>query len=192
MIFAARRRWTVSVFLYLGLGAAVLQMRGALLPIFQQEFNISESLLGLLAPAGTLGFTSVALLMGLAAGRIEIRKYIQIGAALTAVMTLLIGASGSYYFLLVAITARGMSNGLPGGLTRPILGHLYPENRGRIFNIHEAVWALGAACGPLIVNFVLSFSNWRSGYFLLGVLSHQFWFLCLPRKNCRWKLKNNP
>ncbi|MFB6291174.1 MAG: sugar MFS transporter [Candidatus Bipolaricaulia bacterium] len=163
-----KKKWTFSALLYLGLGAVVMQMRGAMLPNFQQEFGVSETLLGLVSPAGTLGFTIVALTMGIMAGRVDIRKYILTGALLTALTTFFIGLAPLYILLLVAIVLRGMAGGLPGGLTRPILSHLYPDNKGRIFNIHEAVWAFGAACGPLVATLVLQFSNWRTGYYLMG------------------------
>lgn len=167
-LFDNKKKWTISALLYLGLGAVVMQMRGAMLPKFQAEFGVSESLLGLVSPAGTLGFTAVALTMGMIAGRVDIRKYIQAGALLTAITTFLIGLAPVYSLLLVAIVLRGMAGGLPGGLTRPILSHLYPDEKGRIFNIHEAVWAFGAACGPLVATLVLQFSGWRTGYYLLG------------------------
>jgi len=167
--FESKEQWTVSALLYLGLGAVVMQFRGAMLPNFQAEFGVSESLLGLVSPAGTIGFTVVALTTGMVAGRIDIRKFIQVGALLTAITTFLIGLAPLYSLFLAAIILRGMAGGMPGGLTRPILGHLYPESKGRIFNIHEAVWAFGAACGPLVANLVLHFASWRFGYYLLGI-----------------------
>lgn len=165
----SKERWTISALLYLGLGAVVMQFRGAMLPNFQAEFGVSESFLGLVSPAGTIGFTIVALTTGMVAGRVDIRRFIQVGALLTAVTTFLIGLAPFYSLFLTAIVLRGMAGGMPGGLTRPILGHLYPESKGRIFNIHEAVWAFGAACGPLVANLVLHFASWRFGYYLLGI-----------------------
>lgn len=167
--FEDKKQWTLSALMYLSLGAVVMQFRGAMLPNFQAEFGVSESFLGLVSPAGTIGFTVVALTTGMIAGRVDIRKYIQIGALLTAVTTFFIGLAPFYSLFLAAIVLRGMSSGMPGGLTRPILGHLYPDSKGRIFNIHEAVWAFGAACGPLVANLVLRFADWRMGYYVLGL-----------------------
>jgi len=173
----SKKKWTLATFLYLGLGAVVLQLRGALLLNFQNTFGVSESLLGLVAPAGTLGFTAIALITGMIAGRIRIRRLIQIGALLTAITTFLIGLSPAYYLFLTAILLRGMASGIPGGLTRPMLGHLYPENRGRIFNIHEAVWAVGAACGPLFATLILQFGSWRLAYYSIGIAFLPVFFL---------------
>jgi len=173
----SKKKWTLATFLYLGLGAVVIQLRGALLLNFQNTFGVSESLLGLVAPAGTLGFTAIALTTGMIAGRIRIRRLIQIGALLTAITTFLIGLSPAYYLFLTAILLRGMASGIPGGLTRPMLGHLYPENRGRIFNIHEAVWAVGAACGPLFATLILQFGSWRLAYYSIGIAFLPVFFL---------------
>ncbi len=178
--------------LYLGLGAVVMQMRGALLPNFQEEFGVSESLLGLVSPAGTLGFTVIALMMGMMAGRIDIKRYILIGVILTAITTFLIGLAPAYSLLMVGIVLRGMAGGLPGGLTRPILSHLYPDNRGKIYNIHEAVWAFGAACGPLVGTLVLHFWSWRTGYYILGFSFVLVFFLMLKTSDFSADIQEKP
>lgn len=187
-----KKKWTLSVLLYLGLGAVVMQFRGAMLPNFQVEFGVSESLLGLVSPAGTMGFTMIALTMGLVAGRVDIKKFIQIGVILTAATTFFIGLAPFYSLFLVAIVLRGMAGGIPGGLTRPMLGHLYPNNRGKIFNIHEAVWAFGAACGPLVANLVLTFSNWRMGYYFLGLAFLPIFVLMLVTSDFSAEIEEKP
>lgn len=187
-----KKKWTLSALLYLGLGAVVMQFRGAMLPNFQVEFGVSESLLGLVSPAGTMGFTMIALTMGLVAGRVDIKKFIQIGVILTAATTFFIGLAPFYSLFLVAIVLRGMAGGIPGGLTRPMLGHLYPNNRGKIFNIHEAVWAFGAACGPLVANLVLTFSNWRMGYYFLGLAFLPIFVLMLVTSDFSAEIEEKP
>lgn len=187
-----KKKWTLSALLYLGLGAVVMQFRGAMLPNFQVEFGVSESLLGLVSPAGTMGFTVIALTMGLVAGRVYIKKFIQIGVILTAATTFFIGSAPFYSLFLVAIVLRGMAGGIPGGLTRPMLGHLYPNNRGKIFNIHEAVWAFGAACGPLVANLVLTFSNWRMGYYFLGLAFLPIFVLMLVTSDFSAEIEEKP
>jgi fucose permease len=111
---------------------------------------------------------------------------------LTALTTFFIGLAPFYSLLLVAIVLRGMAGGLPGGLTRPILSHLYPDNKGRIFNIHEAVWALGAACGPIIATLVLHFSNWRTGYYILGFSFIPVFFLLLRSSDFPAEIEEKP
>lgn len=187
-----REKWTASTFLYLGLGAVVMQLRGALLPNFQQTFGVSESLLGLVSPAGTIGFTVVALTTGMIAGRIDIRRSIWIGALITALATFFIGLSPTYFLFLGAILLRGFACGVPGGLTRPILSHLYPENRGQIFNIHEAVWAFGAACGPLLANLILRFFSWRVAYYVTAAAFIPISFLLIKNSRFSADIREQP
>ncbi|MFW6048551.1 MAG: MFS transporter [Candidatus Bipolaricaulota bacterium] len=187
-----REKWTISAFLYLGLGAVVTQLRGALLPNFQEAFGVSESLLGLVSPAGTIGFTVVALTSGMIAGRVNIRRAIQVGALLTAITTFAIGLTPGYFLFLSVILLRGMAGGIPGGLTRPVLGHLYPDNRGQIFNLHEAVWAFGAACGPLLANLILRFADWRAAYYVAGAAFVPIFFLLMKNSGFSEEIKEKP
>lgn len=165
-----RDKWALATFLYIGTGGAVLQLRGSLLPNIQETFSVSESMLGLITPAATITFTAVALSVGMIAGRIDIRKVIIVGVGVTAVTTALVGVAPSYALFLAAIGVRGLSAGIPGGLERPYLGHLFTDSRGQIFNIHEAMWALGAACGPLVATFFITYFDWRVTYIAFGLL----------------------
>ena len=165
-----RGRWTIALFLYAGMGAIVFQMRGALLPNIQNTFSVSESVLGLVSPAGTVGFTAAALLTGMIAGKINLKRFLLIGVASTAACTLLIGLAPTYFLFLGAMALRGITSGIPGGLARPLLGHLHPEQRGRIFNLDTAIWAGGATLGPLFATLVLSFGDWQHAYLIMGFL----------------------
>ena len=164
-----RTSWTLVLFAYLAIGAMAFQLRGAILPNLKETFSVSESLLGLVAPASTISFTAVALTTGMFAGRINIKKFLVFGILLSGGATILIGFSPIYPLFLGAIALRGLTGGVSGGLTRPILGHLHAEKRGMILNMNEAVWALGASAGPLVANLALKLGNWRLSYIILGV-----------------------
>lgn len=172
-----RKLWTLAIFLFGGLGAAVLQTRGALLPSFQQTFSVSESILGLIAPAGTVGFSISVLATGMVAGRIDFKKFLLIGVGFTSVCIFLTSVAPSFFLLLVMLSGRGVASGIFRGLDRTILSHLYPERRGWILNLHSSVWAVGATAGPLLVTLTLWFDGWRLTYFLLGCLFIPVFFL---------------
>lgn len=175
----SRDKWALAAFLQVGLVGVVLQLRGALLPNIKETYAVSESLLGLIAPAGVLGFTISALTTGMIAGKINIKKFILIGVAATALTTSLIPTAHFYSLFLVMIALSGLARGISGGLGRPFLGHLFAEKRGQIFNINEAVWAIGASCGPLLATLVLTFSTWRVAYLLVGLAFIPVFFLML-------------
>ncbi len=175
----SRNKWALAAFLQIGLLGMVLQLRGALLLNIKETYAVSESLLGLIAPAGVLGFTISALTTGMIAGKINIKKFILIGVATTALTTCLISTAHLYPLFLVMIALSGLARGISGGLGRPFLGHLFAEKRGQIFNINEAVWAIGATCGPLLATLVLTFSTWRVAYLLVGLAFIPVFFLML-------------
>lgn len=165
-----KQMWTIILFLYVGIGGMSFQVWGPLMSNFEDAFGISRTLLGLIAPVGTLSFATVALITGMFAGRIRLRRALLIGIGLSTGMTFLIGFSPIYPVFLALIALRGITGGVPGALCRPFLGHLYSENRMRILNINEAIWAVGATCGPIFATLVLGFGSWRLVFILIGLL----------------------
>lgn len=162
--------WTLAVFSYIGLWGLAVQLRGPLLKDIQETFSVSTSLLGLVAPAGTVGYAVTAFSMGVFSGRIDLKKFILVGTVLTALTAFLVGLSPVYPVLLGGLVFLGLAAGIPGGLCRPLIPHFYPENRGKAISIYESIWAVGATCGPLLATLILYLSGWRSAYLLLGFL----------------------
>lgn len=181
---ASRRLWIAAVFLFVLGDAVALQTRGALLPSFGSAFDVSPGLLGLVAPAGTVGFVAAVLAVGVAAGRLDVRGALLVGVAVTGVSLLFASAAPTYPLLLLFIAAQGTATGVVRALDRPILGHLYPSRRGRVFALHALAWAVGAVAGPLLVNAVLARGDWRLTYVVLGgfflPLALLLWRLELP------------
>jgi fucose permease len=164
-----RFRWTTAIFLFVALDAASLQIRGALLPQFEASFSVSPTLLGLIAPAGTVGFFFTVLVVGLAAGRIQVHKTLLIS---------ILGAGGFLFFMsgapvyplfLGALFFHGIALGGVRALDRALLSHLYPDRRGRVFTLHSLAWALGAVSGPVLAALVIWVADWRALFVLLGV-----------------------
>lgn len=164
-----RIRWTIAIFLFGGLGAGVLQLRGALLPNIESTFQVQKGLLGLIAPAGTIGFTASVFLFGMLAGKLDVKKAALISAVLVVILTAAVGLSPTYFALLGVVAARGITAGVFRGLDKPILSHFYPDRLGWIYNLFASLWATGAASGPLLATLILKFWNWRAVYVLFGL-----------------------
>jgi len=178
----ADRRWTLAIFLFSFADGIGMQMRGALLPSLQGTFGVPESLLGLVAPAGTLGFVLVALLVGFVGGRLDVRRALLVGALGVFASMLLMSGAVTYLFFLVFLLGRGMSTGVFKALDRPLLGHIYSGSRGRIFNLYALAWAVGATTGPLFVNLALAAGDWRLTYLALA-------FVFVPTAVVIWRLE---
>jgi predicted MFS family arabinose efflux permease len=145
-----------------------MQARGALIPSFQASFRVSESQLGLITPLGTLGFVGPVVIVGALAGRLDIQRSVVLGLVLAAGGLVLIGTSSNFLALLLFVALQSAALGIFRALDRPILSHLHPENRGRMFSLETMAWAVGAMLGPFLVTWVLTRSDWRLTYYVLG------------------------
>ncbi|MFB6139972.1 MAG: sugar MFS transporter [Halosimplex sp.] len=165
----SRRRWTVAVFLTMAVTGAVMQVRGAVLPTLEGYFAVPEWQLGLVAPAGTVGYLLVILVVGSSAGRVDARRFIAGGTLIAGSALLAMGLAPSFPVFLGALAVQGAAVGLFRALDRPLLSHFYPTARGRVYNRYDGTWAVGAALGPLAVVLTLRLGSWRYVYGALGV-----------------------
>jgi MFS family permease len=163
-----RRRWTLAVFAFVALEGAALQMRGAVIPVLERTFGAPAWQLGLVAPAGTLGFTLLVAVVGAIAGRFAIHRLFLVGIVGTAAGLAVMGAAPSFAFFLVALLGQGALSGVGRGSDRPLLSHLYPRQRGRLFSYYDMMWAVGATVGPLVVAGALWLGDWRLAFYTLG------------------------
>lgn len=145
-----------------------MQMRGPLLPSFKETFSVSESFLGLVAPAGSISFLVSILFFGMKTGEINIKKYLWIGIGVNSIFVFLIGSSPTFFILLGFFFGGGVAAGVRVGLSRPVLSHLFPNRRGWIFNLYDLAWAVGAFLGPLYVTLITAFGSWRFSYIILA------------------------
>jgi len=168
----ARTRLTFVVFGFVAVSGALIQIRGALMSSFQDSFLVSESQLGLLTPVSTIGFTAAIILFGLFAGRLDARRAMSVGIALTGLALFALGFAPFFLLLLLVEGFRNFATGIFRALDRPVLSHLYTDSRGRILSLVGMVWALGAAAGPVFATVVMSVfgHSWQVVYFLLALV----------------------
>jgi MFS family permease len=164
-----RRRWTLAVFGYVALEGAALQMRGAVVPVLRETFGAPAWQLGLVAPAGTVGFVLLVAVVGAVAGRFEVHRLFLAGIVGTGVGLLAMGLAPSFGLFLAALVGRGVFSGIGRGSDRPLLSHLYPGARGRLFGYYDMAWAVGATLGPLAVSAALRLGDWRLAFYAVGV-----------------------
>ncbi|WP_142855903.1 MFS transporter [Salinigranum halophilum] len=162
-----RTRWTVAIFSFVACHGVVSQTRGPLLASFERSFGVSQSLLGAVAPAATVGLLLAVLLLGMNAGRVRVRRALLVGVGLTVCSLASLALVQSYWVLVGSFLLQGLGIGAVRALDRPLLGHLYPDARGRLFNLYALTWAVGATVGPLFVNWVLSVTDWRMTFVFL-------------------------
>ena len=101
------------------------------------------------------------------AGRVSVRRALLVGVGLTVCSLASLALVQSYWVLVGSFLLQGLGIGAVRALDRPLLGHLYPDARGRLFNLYALTWAVGATVGPLFVNWVLSVTDWRMTFVFL-------------------------
>ncbi|ACV12290.1 major facilitator superfamily MFS_1 [Halorhabdus utahensis DSM 12940] len=166
---ALRRQWTIVILGAIVLSGLGLQMRGAVIPELHIDFGVSMGLLGLLSPAGTLGYVIAISAVGVVAGRLDIKRWYVLGLGVIALTIVGLGFASTFLIFLGVLVVRGLGDGVVRGLDRPILSHLYPDGRGRAFGIYDLAWAVGSAAGPLVMTAAIAIGDWRLAYLGLGI-----------------------
>jgi fucose permease len=166
---SGRRWWTAAIFAYIMLEGAGLQMRGAVIPALRRTLDVPEWQLGLVAPAGTVGYVLAVVVTGALAGRLDTRRLLLVGFVGTGAGILVMGIAPSFALFLMALLGRGLFTGVGRGGDRPLLSHLYPTQRGRLFGYYDMMWAVGATVGPLLVTAAVAAGNWRLAYYALAI-----------------------
>ncbi|SEW23604.1 MFS transporter [Natrinema salifodinae] len=161
------RLWTAAIFLFVFGDAMAMQARGPILAPLERTFGVSESVLGLVAPAGTAGFVVVVVATGLLAGRISVQRTLLVSVVAVAVALVAMAAAPLYVVFLLALLAQGAAAGAFRGVDRVVLSHLYAGRRGRVYTAYALMWAVGAVAGPQLVSAVLAVADWRAVFLVL-------------------------
>lgn len=163
-----RRAWTVCVFCSVAVLGAFLQLRGALIPSFAESFAVSEGGLGLIASAASAGTLVSVFAVGTAVSRIDVGRMLVLAGVAFVVLLVAIALAPTYAVLLAGFGAAGLAQGSLHALDRPLLSHLYPDRRGRIYNLQDMAWAVGATLGPLLATVALVVWSWRLAFLVLA------------------------
>lgn len=99
-----------------------MQVRGALLPNLATTSDISESLPGLVAPAGTVGFLPVAVAVGAVSGG-STPDTLLLGAVCSVGFLVTTSRVPTYAVFLLALLGQRAARGLSRGLDRAVLSH---------------------------------------------------------------------
>ena len=163
-----RRYWTAVIFASLGLGGAVIMLRGPVIPELATTFGTSETRLGLIPAAGTVGYLLSMAVFGFGAGHLRPKHVIVGGLLGNAAALFALGLAPIYPIFLLGIAAQGAMIGAVRALNRPLLSHFYPAVRGRIYSLYDMTWAIGATLGPVLFVVVVALYSWRAAFLALG------------------------
>src|SRR5256712_6601479 len=139
-------------------------------PLIQQEFHLSDALVGLLGSAFLLAYAFAALPFGYWADRGVGKTVVSAGVAIWSLATLFTGFARNFaqLFLSRAVLGIGEASYYPAGTS--LLSDYFPkEQRGRVMSVWGAGSTLGIAVGFAGGGFIAEKFGWRSAFFFAAV-----------------------
>jgi MFS family permease len=131
------------------------------------EWHLSGAQAGLLAGSGAAGYTLTVPVLATLTDRIDARKILIAGSALSALGTLLFGlfASGLWSGALFnAIAGVGFAGAYMPGL-KALTDRLAPGDSSRAITLYTSSFSLGVSLSFLVSQLVAESWGWRSAFF---------------------------
>jgi MFS transporter, Spinster family, sphingosine-1-phosphate transporter len=142
----------------------------AVAPLIKQEFNLTDSQVGLLGSAFLLVYAVAALPFGYWADRGVRRTVIGIGVMIWSLATLFTGFSRNFVQLFVsrAVLGIGEASYYPAGTS--LMSDYFPkQQRGRVMSVWGAGSTLGIAIGFAGGGYIAEKFGWRNAFFFAAV-----------------------
>jgi EmrB/QacA subfamily drug resistance transporter len=136
-------------------------------PAMQQELQASDSQVVLVVTVYSLVFASFVLPFGKISHRVGLRRLMALGIALFGISSLAISLAPSMAFVNGMRVVAGLAAAM-GGATGIALTHCIfqgPE-RAVAFGIWGATASLGAALGPVLGGWAVTYHSWRLAFFI--------------------------
>jgi MFS family permease len=147
------------------------QILGVLLEPIGQEFNLPDSMLGLLSGIAFAAFYAVlGIPIAILADRFNRRNIIVVCIAVFSVMTTLCGAAANFVQLFLARIGVGVGEAGTMPASQSILSDLYPlEERPSAMGLLAAGGNIGLMLGLLIGGWVNEWYGWRTAFLVAAV-----------------------
>jgi MFS family permease len=135
-----------------------------ILPVVRKELMVTESSLGLIGGAASLG-----MLLTFIAGRLSDRfgRLVILGAGN---LTMIFGTGIAYFahdstLLFVAIFLQSVGVALIESSINTMMAEIHAGSSGRALGIYHGVWAMGAITGPALLTYMISVNlDWHHFY----------------------------
>jgi predicted MFS family arabinose efflux permease len=155
----------------LALESADLGTVGAVAKQLESSFGIGHTELGLLATASSMVAAAATIPIGVLVDRVIRVRLLVASIVLWALAMILIGAAGSYGWLLIMRLFLGGATATAGPAIASLAGDLFPAGqRARIYGLILSGELVGTGIGFLLSGYVAALLSWRFA----------FWSLALP------------
>ncbi len=142
-----------------------------LIPVIAAEFALTPATGSLAVSAGLLGMAVSMLFIAVIGPRLDRKKITAFALMLSAVITIIIGLSGNFYFILLLRFVQGVIlAAFPSLMIAYINEEFDPSSVGSVLGIYIGGTAVGGLAGRLIVSTMADFVSWRTGLIAIGLL----------------------
>lgn len=166
------RSSTYVCFLMTFLAALLMTVIGPMLSVIEKDFSISLSQSGLLYTAEFVGFFILIIICGTLSDKLGKRAVLTRVFLLLAVSLFLFSVSKNFMLSLIIMLFAGGGCGPLNSLISSVLSDLNPEAVEKYIALNAVFFGLGAASGPVIAGFMLTYGvSWRIVYLGLSAIS---------------------
>jgi MFS transporter, Spinster family, sphingosine-1-phosphate transporter len=159
--------FTINLFNYID-----RQVISGVLPLVQQDLQLSDTALGWLASAFMVLYLLGSIPLGVLGDRVARPRLIALGVGMWGAATFLSGLARSYGQLFVTRALVGIGEASYGPTATAMVSDLFPrERRGFVNGLFNAAIPLGGAIGVIAGGLVGSRYGWRAAFLLVGLPS---------------------
>jgi MFS transporter, Spinster family, sphingosine-1-phosphate transporter len=159
--------FTINLFNYID-----RQVISGVLPLVQQDLQLSDTALGWLASAFMVLYLLGSIPLGVLGDRVARPRLIALGVGMWGAATFLSGMARSYGQLFVTRALVGIGEASYGPTATAMVSDLFPrERRGLVNGLFNAAIPLGGAIGVIAGGLVGSRYGWRAAFLLVGLPS---------------------
>ena len=159
--------FTINLFNYID-----RQVISGVLPLVQQDLQLSDTALGWLASAFMILYLTASIPLGALGDRVARQRLIAVGVGVWGAATFLSGLARSYGQLFATRALVGIGEASYGPTATAMVSDLFPrERRGLVNGVFNAAIPLGGAIGVIAGGLVGTRYGWRAAFLLVGLPS---------------------
>lgn len=139
-----------------------------LIPVYTQQFQLTQTSLGIVFAAYSLGLLLFSIPLGIVAERYGYRKVFLAGMIVLTLSTLLYGFINSPLMLLLGRFIQGSAAAATFTAGLAMVALLYPNKQGEKLGLVMAAMGLGTIAGPPIGGFLYQYLGYREMFLMLA------------------------
>ncbi|MDO4281609.1 MAG: MFS transporter [Peptococcaceae bacterium] len=144
----------------------------SILPLIQEDLQISSTQVGLLSSAIFLGMAIFVMPISFIGENKSQRRAISFCGILWSAATVVCGMAGSAVNLIINRLLVGAGNSAYAPLSTAMLTSWYKKSSwGKVLGLYNTAMAVGGALGYLIFAAVAEAYGWRSAFYIIGAVS---------------------